>query len=124
MKNLKNISVARYMQWVHDSRRSLVAVVVPTRALHLPNQLLLDPTSAHALHHRQMLEIVMRLKESITSIELDKDAANAPNVARIAPSQIKNDLRCPVVPCRNDCGVVFVVKCCGSKVDESDLGVE
>ena len=112
------------MQRVQDSRRSLVAVVVPTRALHLPNQLLLDPATAHALHHRQMLEIVVRLKESITSVELDEDAANAPDVARIAPPQIKNDLRCSVVPRRNDCGVVFVVKCCGSKVDKPDLGVE
>ena len=66
----------------------------------------------------------MRLKESITSVELDEDAANAPNVARIAPSQIENDLRGSVVPCRNDCGMVFVIKCCGSKVDKPNLGVE
>ena len=124
MKNLKSISIARQVQWIHDSRRCLVAVVVPTRALHLPDQLLLDPATAHALHHREMLEIVMRLKESITSVEFDEDAANAPNVAWIAPSQIEYDLRCPVVPCRNDRGVVFVVKCCRSKVDKPDLGVE
>ena len=124
MKKLRSISIVRHVQWVHDSRRSLVAVVVPTRALNLPNQLLLNPATAHALHHRQMLEIVVRLKESITSVELDEDAANAPNVTRIAPPQIKNDLRCSVVPCRNDRGVVLVVKCCGSKVDKPDLGVK
>ena len=71
MKNLESISIARHVQWIPDSRRSLVAIVVPTRALHLPDQLLLDPATAHALHHREMLEIVMRLKESITSVELD-----------------------------------------------------
>ena len=66
----------------------------------------------------------MRLEESITSEELDEDAANAPNIAWIAPSQVEYDLRCSVVPCRNDRGVVFVVKGCRSKVDKSDLGVK
>ena len=66
----------------------------------------------------------MRLEESITSEELDEDAANAPNIAWIAPSQVKYNLRCSVVPCGNDCGVVFIVEGCRSKVDKSDLRVE
>lgn len=66
----------------------------------------------------------MRLEESITSEELDEDAANAPNIAWIAPSQVEYNLRCSVVPCRNDRGVVFVVKGCRSKVNKSDLGVK
>ena len=66
----------------------------------------------------------MRLEESITSEELDEDTANAPDIARIAPSQVKYDLRCSVVPRRDDGGVVFVVEGCRSKVNKSDLRVE
>lgn len=66
----------------------------------------------------------MRLEESITREELDEDAANAPDIAWIAPSQVEYDLRCSVVPCRNDRGVVFVVKGCRPEVDKSDLSVQ
>ena len=71
-----------------------------------------------------MLEVVMRLEECVPCEELDQDASDAPNVARIAPSQVKYDLRCSVVPGRNDSGVVLVIKGCRSKIDESDLGVK
>lgn len=86
MKNLVCFSVTRHRECGHDSRCSLVAVVVSTTALDLPNQLRLNPATAYALHHREVLEVVMRLKESITGEELDEDAANAPNIARITPS--------------------------------------
>lgn len=66
----------------------------------------------------------MGLEESITSKEFDEDAANAPNIAWVAPSQVQYDLRCPVVPCRNDGRVVLVVKGCRSKVYKPDLGVK
>lgn len=66
----------------------------------------------------------MRLEESIASEELDQDASNAPDIAWIAPSKIKYNLRCSVVPCRNNCGVVFVVEGCRSEVNESDLGIK
>ena len=42
--------------------------------------------TTYTLHHCQMFEIIMRLEKSIASKELDKDAPNAPNVTRIAPS--------------------------------------
>lgn len=66
----------------------------------------------------------MGLEESITGEEFDEDAANAPNIAWITPSQVEYDLRCSVVPCRNDRGVVFIIKGCGPEVNESDLGVK
>ena len=71
-----------------------------------------------------MLEIVVGLEESITSKELNEDAANAPNIAWVAPAQVKYDLRCSVVPCRNDGRVVLVVKGCRSKINKPDLGVK
>ena len=66
----------------------------------------------------------MRLEESITGEEFDEDAANAPNIARIAPSQVKYDLRCSVVSCRNNGGVILIIKRCGTKVNKSDLGIK
>ncbi len=66
----------------------------------------------------------MRLEQSIAGEEFDEDAANAPNITRIAPAQIKYDLRCSIMPCGDDSGVVFVVECRGTKVDKSDLGVK
>ena len=71
-----------------------------------------------------MLEIVMRLEEGITREEFDKNATDAPNIAWIAPSQIKYDFWCSVVPRRNNRGVVFIVKRCRSKVNKSNLGIE
>lgn len=71
-----------------------------------------------------MLKVVVRLEESVTSEELDEDAANAPDIAWIAPSQVQYNLWCSVVPCRYDRGVVFIVEGCRSKINESDLGVK
>ena len=116
--------MARHTEWRRDSRCSLVAVVVSTCALDLPDQLRLNSATAYALHHCEMLEIVMGLEESITSKEFDKDAADAPNIAWIAPPQVKYDLWCSVVPCRNDGRMVLVVKGCRSKVNKPDLGVK
>lgn len=124
MKKLGYISIRRYIGSRNHSRCSLVPAVVSTSALDLPDQLRLNPATAHALHHCEMFEVVMRLEKGITSEELDEDAANAPDIARVAPSQVEDDLRGSVVPCGNDRGVVFVVKGCGSKINQSDLGVQ
>ena len=66
----------------------------------------------------------MRLEEGVTGEELDQDASNAPYIARIAPSQVEYDLRCSVVPCRNNGRVVLVIKGCRTKVNQSDLSVK
>lgn len=66
----------------------------------------------------------MRLEERVTSKELDEDAPNTPNIAWIAPAQVEYDLRCSVVPCRNNSGVILIVKGGRSKVDKSDLSIK
>ena len=124
MKNLAIISIAPHLEWKDCSRCSLVAVVITASALDLPDQLRLNPATTNALHHCEMLQVVMCLEKGITSEELDEDAANAPNIAWIAPSQIKYDFWCSVVPCRNNGRMVLVIKSCGPKVNKSDLGVK
>ena len=71
-----------------------------------------------------MLKVVVRLEKSITGEELNEDAADAPDIAWVAPSQIQYDFRRSVVPGGDDRGVVFVVEGRRSKVDQSDLGVK
>lgn len=124
MKNLEYISIAHHVEQSYDSRGSLVPVVVSTSALDLPDQLRLNLATAYALHHCKMLEVVVRLEKSIPSEELDKDAADAPNITWIAPTKVKYDLWCSVMPCRDDRGVVFIVKGCRPEVNKSDLGVK
>ena len=58
---------------------------------------------ADTLHHGEMLQIIVRLKESITSVELDQDASYAPDVTRVAPPKTQDDLRGPVVSSRDHC---------------------
>lgn len=68
-----------------------------------------------------MLEVIVRLEKRIASEKLDENASNAPNVARKTPSKTKDDFRSPVVPGRNDAGVIFIVKRSGAKVDQANL---
>lgn len=41
------------------------------------------PGIAYGFHHRQVLEIIVRLEEGIAGEEFDKDAPYAPDIARI-----------------------------------------
>lgn len=124
MKNLRHVNTARHTDLKHDSRCSLVAVIASTAAQDLPDQFWLNPTTAYALHHCEVLEIVVRLEKSVAGEELDQDASDAPDVAWIAPSEVQYNLGCSVVSCRNDGGVILVVEGCRSEVNESDLGVK
>ena len=49
-----------------------------------------------------MFEVIMRLKEGISREELYKDTANAPNIARKAPSHIEYDFGRAVMPGRDN----------------------
>lgn len=40
----------------------------------------------NALHHRQMLPVVVRLEESDAQIQLEEDAADAPHIAGLIPA--------------------------------------
>lgn len=59
----------------------------------------------------------MCLKEGVTGEELDQDAADAPYVARVAPSKVKDNFRRSVVSGGYHRGMIFVIKGCGPEVN-------
>lgn len=71
-----------------------------------------------------MLEIIVRLEESVAGEELDKDASNTPDVARKTPAKIEDDFRCAIVTSRDNGRMVLVVESCRSKINQSYLAVE
>ena len=66
----------------------------------------------------------MSLEEGIASEELDNDAAYTPDIARKAPTQLQNDFWRTIVSCRDNRRVVFIIKGCRAKVDQTDLTVK
>jgi len=46
-----------------------------------------------------MLEIIVCLEQGVSSEELDKDTAYAPDITRKAPPEIQDDLGCSVMSC-------------------------
>jgi hypothetical protein len=59
----------------------------------------IDLATTHSFHHCQMLEIVVRLEQSVAGEEFDQDAPYAPDVAGEAPAKVEYDLWCTVMPC-------------------------
>jgi hypothetical protein len=90
----------------------------------LADELGVDAGAADALHHGQVLEVVVGLEEGVAGEELDEDAADAPDVAGEAPAEIEDDLGGAVVAGGDDGGVVLVVEGGGAEVDEADVRVE
>lgn len=70
----------------------------------------IDLATANSLHHRQMLEVVMRLEKGVASEEFDQDTSYTPDIARETPAQVEDNLRCSVVSSRDYRGVVFIVE--------------
>ena len=101
-----------------------ITTVSPSRILYLSHDSWFNLSTAHGLHHGEMLQVVVCLEKCVTCKKFDQDATNAPYVAWIAPTQIQYNFRCSVVSCRNDRGMVFIIKSCRAKVDEPYLGVE
>ena len=66
----------------------------------------------------------MRLKQRITCEEFHNDATNAPNIARKAPAQLKDDLWRAVVSGRDNGRMVLVIECGRSEVNEADFTVK
>ena len=56
-------------------------------------------------------------------IKFKEDASNAPDIARLRPSKLEDDLGGPVVPGGDDAAVVFPVKRGRSKVYQLDTCV-
>jgi len=107
-----------------DLLRSGVAIVAFPTVLDLTHNPRFNLAATDALHHGEMLEVVVGLKECIPGEKLDEDTANAPNIARIAPSQIQYDLWCSVMSCGNDRGMVFVVEGGRPEINQPDLCIK
>lgn len=71
-----------------------------------------------------MLQVIVRLEKRVPREELHQDAADTPDVARIAPAHIQDDLRRPVMPRRYHRRVILVVECGRPKVNQADLAVQ
>jgi hypothetical protein len=69
-----------------------------------------------------MFPIIMGLEERDAQVHFEHDAAHAPDVTGLTPSQLKNNFRSPVVSSRDNARVVLMIKCGRAKVNETDLG--
>lgn len=107
--------------WYSRSRCVLVAT---TASRDLSDDRLVNGAVAYRFHHCQMLEVIVRLKQRITREELDQNTSDTPNIARIAPSEVQDDLGSTVVPCRYYRRMILVVECGRTKVDQSDFRIE
>lgn len=62
----------------------------------------------------------MGLKQGLAGIQLDQDASDAPQIARVGPAQAQDDLRGSVMAGGNDGGMVLLFKSGAAKVDQLD----
>jgi hypothetical protein len=69
-----------------------------------------------------MLAIVVCLEERDAQIELKHNATYRPDITRLRPSQLENDLRCSIVTCGYDCAVMLVIESCTAKVNQPNIG--
>lgn len=101
-----------------------LVLIITTSLHHLFHKFGIDLAATHTLHHGQMFEVVVSLKERITRIEFHQDAANTPDITGETPSQIQDDLRGPIMPSGDNRGVILIVKGGRSEVDQANLRVE
>ena len=79
--------------------------------------------SQNLLHHCQVFSVIMSLEECEPKVQLEGNAANAPDVTRLAPAQLQDDLRSSVVSGTDHLTVMLPVKCGTTKVNQADLSV-
>ena len=79
--------------------------------------------SEYLLHHGEVFPVVVGLEQRVAEVELEGNAADAPDVARLRPAQLEDDLGGAVVPRAHHLGVVLPVKRGRAEVDQTDLGV-
>lgn len=84
----------------------------------------LDLMANDAFHHGQVFEVVVRLEKRISREELNKNAADTPDVTGETPAQIQNDLRCPVMSSRDNRRVVLVIEGSRPKINQSNLTIQ
>jgi hypothetical protein len=80
--------------------------------------------ATNTLHHRQVLQIIVRLEQCISCEEFDENASDTPDITREGPTETENNLWCPVMASRDDRRVVLVLERSRTEVDESDLSIE
>ena len=66
----------------------------------------------------------MRLEESVSSVELDEDAADTPYIAGETPAEIEDDFGGAVMSSTDHRTMVFSVERRGSEVYQADVRVE
>lgn len=71
-------------------------------------------------HHREVLQIVVRLEQRVTLVKLKNDASSAPDVTGLTPSQFENHFGRSVVARRDDARVVLPVERRAPEVDQLD----
>jgi len=76
------------------------------------------------LHHGEVLAVAAGLEKGDTKRHLKDDAADGPDVAGLGPAQLHDNLWGPIMPGRDNRGVMLVVKGGASKVNEPDLRVD
>ena len=64
------------------------------------------------------------LEERVAGVELEHDAADAPDVTRLRPAHLEYDFRRAVVTRRHDGAVVLVIERRRAEVDQLDVGRE
>lgn len=65
----------------------------------------------------------MCLEQGIASEELHDDTTYAPDVTGKTPTELQYDLRCTIMPCRNNRGMIFVIECGRAEVNESNFTI-
>ena len=59
---------------------------IPRHPVDLGDQMRVDARPDHILHHGQVFQVLVCLEQGIARVELDQDAANAPDVAGEGPT--------------------------------------
>jgi len=68
-----------------------------------------------------VLEVLVRLEQGLARKELDEDAPDGPDVARVGPPEAEDDLGRTIVARRDDRRVVLLIERGRAEVDEADL---
>lgn len=78
----------------------------------------------NALHHRQVLQIVVGLEKGISGKEFNQNATDTPDITRETPTQIENNLWGPVMSSGDDRRVILVIEGGRSKINQSNLTIQ
>lgn len=115
--------LVQFLSIEEDILGRLVLCPIPASLHHCPDQPSVHLLSDHRFHHRQMLEIIVRLEEGVAGEELHQDTPNTPDVTRKAPAEIEDDFRGSIMAGGHNGRVILLVKRGRAKVDKPDFTV-